>query len=182
MPQPAPPPQSDQISRVNCSLQAHVHRDVELLDGEAEAGDLNAACLRVKGEVRHVHRAGRHQDPRRVPRHLAIHANSDGYGRLVDGGEVVHTEGMVKRKQRRTWLQQHPDFNSRDSFYQLSREDQVIIMRLRTGHSRLRHHMFTKFRVGESSACHCGISPMTVEHFPQDCQNHQNLTAGNLAC
>ena len=35
--------------------------------------------------------------------------------------------------------------------------------------------MFTKFRTGESSACHCGTSPMTVEHFLQDCQNHQTL-------
>ena len=84
---------------------------------------------------------------------------------------------MVKEQQRRRWLQHHPDFNSRDSSYQLSREYQVIIVRLRTGHSRLRHHMFTKFLIGESCACHCGTSPMTMEHFQQDCQNHQNLRA-----
>ena len=41
----------------------------------------------------------------------------------------------------------------------------------------LRHHMFTKFCMRESSACHGGTSPMTVEHFLQDCQNHQNLRA-----
>ena len=55
--------------------------------------------------------------------------------------------------------------------------DQVITVRLRTGRSRLRHHMFTEFRIGESSACHCGTSPTTVEDFLQDCQNHQNLRA-----
>ena len=87
------------------------------------------------------------------------------------------TKTMVKEQQRRRWLQHHPDFNSRDSSYQLSREYQVIIVQLRTGHSRLRHHMFTKFLIGESCACHCGTSPMTMEHFQQDCQNHQNLRA-----
>ena len=71
---------------------------------------------------------------------------------------------IVKENQRRRWLQQHPDYNNRDSYYQLSREDQVIMVRLRTGHSRLRHRMFTKFRIGESAVCHCGTSPMTVEH------------------
>ena len=80
-------------------------------------------------------------------------------------------------KKRRKWLLQHPDFNSRDSFCQLSREDQVTIVQLRTGHSRLRRHMFTKFHTGESSAGCCGTSPMTVEHFLQDGQNHQNLRA-----
>ena len=69
------------------------------------------------------------------------------------------------------------DLNSRGSFYHLSRKDQVVILWLRTGHSRLRHHMFTKFRIGESSACHFGTPPMTVEHFLQGCQNHQNLRA-----
>ena len=37
--------------------------------------------------------------------------------------------------------------------------------------------MLAKFHIGESSACHCSTSPLTVEHFLQDCQNHQNLSA-----
>ena len=84
---------------------------------------------------------------------------------------------MAKERQRRRWQQYHPDFNSSDSFYQLPREDKVITVRLRIEQSRLRHHMLTKFRIGESSACHCGTSPMTVEHVLKDCQNHQNLRA-----
>ena len=56
-------------------------------------------------------------------------------------------------------------------------EDQVIIVQLMTGHSRLRHRTVTKFCTGESSACHCGTSSMTVEHVLQDGQNHQNLRA-----
>ena len=89
------------------------------------------------------------------------------------------------KKQRQWWKKSRGEdgcnntqtSTARDSSYQLSREDQVIIVHLRTGHSRPRHHMFTKFCRGESSAYLCGTLPMTVEHFLQDCQNHQNLRA-----
>ena len=37
----------------------------------------------------------------------------------------IEAGSIVKEKQRRRWLQRHPDFNNRDSYYQLSREDQV---------------------------------------------------------
>ena len=57
------------------------------------------------------------------------------------------------------------------------REDPVIQLRLRTGHSRFRHRTFTKFRGGESSACHCGTSPMMEQFLLQDCQTHQNPRA-----
>ena len=50
-------------------------------------------------------------------------------------------------------------------------------MRQRTGRSSLRHDVVTQFRIGDSTACHCGTSPMTVEHFLQDCQTRQNLRA-----
>ena len=121
-----------------------------------------------------------------IPSHYNIPGNEEAErlakeeGTLLQEKQPVSYEEaktMVKEKQRGRWLQQRPDFNSRDSSYQLSREDQVIIMRLRTGHSRPRHNMFTKFRNGESSAYHCGASLLTMEHFLQDCQNHQNLRA-----
>nr|KAG5705705.1 hypothetical protein BaRGS_026644 [Batillaria attramentaria] len=48
---------------------------------------------------------------------------------------------VVKEIQRRRWRQEHPDYG--DGYYHLSREDQVIIVRLRTVHCRLKHHMFT---------------------------------------
>ena len=37
--------------------------------------------------------------------------------------------------------------------------------------------MFTKFHIGETSACHCGTADMTVEHLLQHCPLHQNLRA-----
>ena len=36
----------------------------------------------------------------------------------------------MNENQRRRWLQRHPDYNNRDSHYQLFREDQVIMVQL----------------------------------------------------
>ena len=70
-----------------------------------------------------------------------------------------------------------PDFNSRESYRQLSGEDQAIMVWLRTGAIRLWCHTLTKSCARESSMCHCGLSPVMVEHFLQDCQTHQKLRA-----
>ena len=84
---------------------------------------------------------------------------------------------FIKQKQKRKWQEKHPDYNSRDSYYQLSRADQVIMVRLRTGHCRLRHHMFTKYHIGDTPMCPCGTADMTVEHLLQRCPIHQNIRA-----
>ena len=62
----------------------------------------------------------------------------------------------------------------RDDYHQLSRKEQVIIFRLRTGHCRLNKHMHDRFKVGESSRCPCG-GDQTVEHVLQHCSKHANL-------
>ena len=50
-------------------------------------------------------------------------------------------------KEKKQWLKQHPSYNSEDNFYQLSREDQVIMVHLRTGHCTLRHHLHIKLHI-----------------------------------
>ena len=52
----------------------------------------------------------------------------------------------------------------------------MIVVRMKTGHSRLGNDTFAKF-FGDSTVCQCGTSLMTVERFLQDCQTHQNLRA-----
>ena len=84
----------------------------------------------------------------------------------------------MKEKQRRRWLQQHLDVDTRGSFCQVSIGDLVITVQLRTGLPRLRHHLFKKFCIElEESSAPLWYIPMTVEVFLQDCQNHQNLRA-----
>ena len=63
----------------------------------------------------------------------------------------------------------HPAFNPKDPYYQLSRQEQVLIFRLRTKHNRLRHHLFHKFRIGQTDQCPCGTGSQTTEHILQTC-------------
>ena len=56
---------------------------------------------------------------------------------------------------KKTWKQQHPNFNQSDSLHKLNRPEQVILFRLRTGHNRLNVPMYSKFKDGESQMCPC---------------------------
>ena len=47
---------------------------------------------------------------------------------------------IIKAKQHDRWMQQHPRYNKQDAYHQLSRTDQILIIRLRTGHNRLNHN------------------------------------------
>jgi hypothetical protein len=57
----------------------------------------------------------------------------------------------------------------------MTRQEQVVIFRLRTGHNRLRGHMYTKFKIGNSAMCTCGQAPQTAEHILQDCSEYDIL-------
>ena len=82
---------------------------------------------------------------------------------------------IIKAHQRAQWLEQHPKFKPDDPLHKLTRAEQVIIFRLRTGHNRLNYHMHRKFNIGQSDQCPCQTGSMTVEHVLQSCPKHQNL-------
>ena len=73
------------------------------------------------------------------------------------------------------WKIQHPQYNSRDSIYSLSRQDQVTILRLRNGHNRLQHHMYSRLKIGESPGCPCGANRQDASHILQDCRLYSDL-------
>ncbi|KAK7114974.1 hypothetical protein V1264_000931 [Littorina saxatilis] len=62
-----------------------------------------------------------------------------------------------------------------DAFHLLTRSEQVLTFRLRTGHNRMNHHLFTKFRIGQSDQCPCQTGSMTTEHLLQTCPLHDGL-------
>ena len=65
------------------------------------------------------------------------------------------------------WKESRPAFNPKDPYYQLSRQEQVLISRLRTKHTRLRHHLFHKFRIGKTYQCPFRTGSQTTEHILQ---------------
>ena len=64
---------------------------------------------------------------------------------------------------------------TQDEYHSLSRPEQIIILRLRTGHNRLRDHLYTKFKIGNSAMCTCGQAPQTAEHILQDCPIYKSM-------
>jgi hypothetical protein len=68
---------------------------------------------------------------------------------------------LTKMTYHSKWAKEH---SADDAYYQLNREDQVIIFRLHTGHNRLKYHLYNKFRIGQNGICTCGTSRMTGTH------------------
>ena len=59
--------------------------------------------------------------------------------------------------------------STKDDYHLLDRWEQVIIMRLRTGHNRLNAHMCTKLKLFPSPLCSYGAEQQTAEHILQRC-------------
>ncbi|KAK7100145.1 hypothetical protein V1264_023139 [Littorina saxatilis] len=62
----------------------------------------------------------------------------------------------------------------KDDYHLLQREEQVVLLRLRTGHNRLNHHMATKLKLVPSPLCPCGKN-QTAEHILQACPYYSAL-------
>lgn len=63
----------------------------------------------------------------------------------------------------------------KDSLHLLTRSEQVIIFRLRTGHNRLNKHLYTKLKVVPSPMCPCGEAEQDSLHILQECGNFRRL-------
>ena len=82
---------------------------------------------------------------------------------------------IIKTLSKNKWKQQHSYYNQSDSLHKLNRPEQVILFRLRTGHNRLKAHMYIKFKVGESEMCPCNSDITTAEHLLQHCRLHDAM-------
>ncbi|KAK7098826.1 hypothetical protein V1264_003054 [Littorina saxatilis] len=80
--------------------------------------------------------------------------------------EHVNIKTIIKNK-RKTRAE-------KDDYHLLQREEQVVLLRLRTGHNRLNHHMATKLKLFPSPLCPCGKN-QTADHILQACPYHSAL-------
>ena len=63
--------------------------------------------------------------------------------------------------------------SQRDDHHPLSRKQQVILVKLSTGHNRLNSHMHRKLKLAPSPTCPCGQEDQTTEHVLQRCPLHK---------
>ena len=116
-----------------------------------------------------------------IPAHCGLSGNEEA-DKLAKSGSrleqpnhpVSYREAktLVKRQNRQLWEQQHshpPD----DQMAHLQRHQQTTIFRLRTGHCRLRAHMY-RLGLSHTPDCPCETGSQTPEHILQSCPLHQD--------
>jgi hypothetical protein len=86
-----------------------------------------------------------------------------------DSNDTYHLKKKMIRSIRK------PLVPVQDDYQIMTRKEQVVIFRLRTGHNRLREHMYTKFKMGNSVMCTCGQAPQTAGLILQDCSQYDIL-------
>ena len=119
-----------------------------------------------------------------IPSHCDVQGNEKADSLAKEGSTkeqvdrsttLRETKTVIKAKQHSKWLQQHPQHNKKDPYHLLSRQEQVTIFRLRTGHNRMKNHLYHKLRIGETALCPCSAAYQTTEHLLQDCTLHTDL-------
>ena len=85
---------------------------------------------------------------------------------------------IPKIKQHSKWRVEHPRYNKTDHYYLLTRQEQVTVFRLRTGHNCLNHHLYSKLRISHTEQCPCGTGSQTTEHLLQSCPLYELLRKG----
>jgi ribonuclease HI len=116
-----------------------------------------------------------------VPAHCDIKGNEKADKLAKMGGALQQEDlgstfavarSVIKNHLSEKWAKDHPTHQKGDAYHQLPRHAQVTILRLRTGHNRLRHHMYTKFKIGETELCTCGTAAMTAQHLLEECPSY----------
>ena len=116
-----------------------------------------------------------------IPAHCGLAGNEEA-DKLAKSGSrleqpnhpVSYREAktLVKRQNQQLWEQQH-SHPSDDQMPHLQRHQQTTIFRLRTGHCRLRAHMY-RLGLSHTPDCPCETGPQTPEHILQSCPLHQD--------
>ncbi|KAK7087637.1 hypothetical protein V1264_021661 [Littorina saxatilis] len=108
--------------------------------------------------------------PRFLRYNLGIPGNERADELAKEGAVEDQPENSVSFSEQKTIIKalMRPRTN-RDDYHTTSREQQVNLIRLRTGHNRLNPHMNRKFKLAPSPTCACGQEDQTAEHILQRC-------------
>ena len=113
-----------------------------------------------------------------IPSHCGVQGNEEADRMAKLGAEEDQENNPVNLEEVKTIIKTlHRTPQPQDSYHLLSRPQQVVIFRLRTGHNRLNQHLHKKMHVVPSPMCPCGEAEQDMAHILQDCRSHQLLRA-----
>ena len=105
-----------------------------------------------------------------IPAHCGILGNEQADILAKEGARGEQHVNNVSFSEKKTLIRAltKPKLH-RDDYHLLSRKQQVILVRLHTGHNRLNSHMHRKLKLAPSPTCPCGRDEQTTEHVLQRC-------------
>ena len=115
-----------------------------------------------------------------IPAHCGLAGNEEA-DRLAKEGSRKEQKSLpisyreCKTLIRRNFQERFSEENGpqqEDEMQSLPRHQQTTIFRLRTGHCRLRAHMY-RMGLSDTPDCPCGTALQTPEHILQTCPTHQ---------
>ena len=110
-----------------------------------------------------------------VPAHCGIIGNETADRLAKEGAKSQQEENLVTYKEKRSLIKAaFRPTPSRDAYHTLDRGQQSTILRLRTGHCRLKSHLHRKFKLTPSPDCACREEE-TPRHILQDFPQYSNI-------
>ena len=105
-----------------------------------------------------------------IPAHCGIQGNERADELAKQGARTDQPDNSVSFSEKKSIIRSlHRPHQEKDDYHLLSREHQVILMRLRTGHNRLNAHMHRKLKLAPTPSCPCGHEEQTSDHILQRC-------------
>ena len=93
----------------------------------------------------------------------------------------MRPEPSSKRSSPRNGCRTIHAYSPSDSYHLLRRREQVTVFRLRTGHSRLRHHLHTKLGIGPNVECPCNTGHYDSGPYPPNMPELQRHASKDMA-
>ncbi|XP_056000382.1 uncharacterized protein LOC125675120 [Ostrea edulis] len=111
-----------------------------------------------------------------IPSHCGVYGNEQADILAKQGAGQQQEKNPVCLAEMKTIIKSlYRKSKHQDSYHHLSRPEQTVIFRLRTGHNRLNKHLNRVMKVVPSPMCPCGEAEQDTTHILQTCKNHQAL-------